>query len=131
MGKMMHLVMLAIRDLAEAVRPFGLKCFSDEECKKKLSEDVIVEPLRRVQIQKEHMIQSFSNVTLPYMPYYEISGYILLAFEKYEPALDMFEKSLAEKMGRTLSLLGLARSHRMIGNKEKAKYFCDSASRGR
>ena len=102
MGKMMQQVMLAIRDLGEAVRPLGLKCFSDEECKKKLSEDVIVEPFRKaVQIQKEHMIQSLATVTLLYMPSYEILGYVLLAFEKYEHALDMFEKSLVEKMGRT------------------------------
>ena len=125
MGKMMHQVMVAIRDLAEAVRPLGLKCFSDNECKKKLSEDVIVEPFRKaVQIQKEHMIQSSATVTLLYMPSYEVLGYVLLAFEKYRDALAMFEASLVEKMGRTLSLLGLARSHSMIkGNEEKADFF--------
>ena len=108
--------MLAIKDLGEAVRPLGLKCFSDEECKQNLSEDVIVELFRKaVQIQKEHMIQSLATVTLLYMPSYEVLGYVLLAFDSYEAALEMFETSLAEKMGRTLSLLGLARrSHRMM-----------------
>ena len=126
MGKMMHQVMLAIRDLAEAVRPLGLKCFSDEKCKKKLSEQVIVKPFRKAtKIQKEHMIQSSATVTLLYMPSYEVLGYVFLAFENYKYALDMFENSLKEKMGRKLSLLGLARSHLMIGNKEKAKYFYD------
>ena len=126
MGKMMHQVMLAIRDLAEAVRPLGLKCFSDEKCKKKLSEQVIVKPFRKAtQIQKEYMIQSSATVTLLYMPSYEVLGYVFLAFENYKYALDMFENSLKEKMGRKLSLLGLARSHLMIGNKEKAKYFYD------
>ena len=71
--------MLAIKDLGEAVRPLGLKCFSDEECKQNLSEDVIVELFRKaVQIQKEHMIQSLATVTLLYMPSYEVLGYVLL-----------------------------------------------------
>ena len=125
MGKMMHQVMLAIRDLAEAVRPLGLQCFSQPECKDKQAGDVIIEPFRKaVQIQKEHMIQSSATVTLLYMPSYEVLGYVLLAFEKYRDALAMFEASLVEKMGRTLSLLGLARSHSMIkGNEEKADFF--------
>ena len=124
MGKMMHQVMLAIRDLAEAVRPHGLKCFSKPECKKKLSEKVITKPFRQAaKIQEEHMIQSSATVTLLYMPSYEVLGYVLLAFEQYKAAKEMFEKSLVEKMGRTLSLLGLARSHFMVGSKEKADYF--------
>ena len=124
MGKMMHQVMLAIRDLAEAVRPLGLQCFSQPECKDKQSGDAILEPFRKaVQIQREHMIQSSVTVTLLYMPSYEVLGYVLLALDSYEAALEMFENSLVEKMGRTLSLLGLARSHRMIGNEEKADFF--------
>ena len=124
MGKMMHQVMLAIRDLAEAVRPLGLQCFSQPECKDKQSGDAILEPFRKaVQIQREHMIQSSVTVTLLYMPSYEVLGYVLLALDSYEAALEMFENSLVEKMGRTLSLLGLARSHFMVGSKEKADYF--------
>ena len=124
MGKMMQQVMLGIRDLAEAVRPHGLKCFSMPECKKKLSEKVITKPFRQAaKIQEEHMIQSSATVTLLYMPSYEVLGYVLLAFKQYEAAKEMFEKSLVEKMGRTLSLLGLARSHFMVGSKEKADYF--------
>ena len=124
MGKMMQQVMLGIRDLAEAVRPHGLKCFSMPECKKKLSEKVITKPFRQAaKIQEEHMIQSSATVTLLYMPSYEVLGYVLLAFKQYEAAKEMFEKSLVEKMGRTLSLLGLARSHFMLGSKEKADYF--------
>ena len=35
----------------------------------------------------------------------------------------MFEKSLIMVMGRAHSLVGLARSHGMLGNKEKAAFF--------
>ena len=35
----------------------------------------------------------------------------------------MFETSLKRRMGRTLSLLGLARAHSMLGDTEKADYF--------
>ena len=69
------------------------------------------------------MIQSSATPTLLYMPSYEIYGYSLLVEKDYEKALEMFEASLLEKMGRTLSLLGLARAHSMLGNSNKASYF--------
>ena len=48
-------------------------------------------------------------------------GFVLLAFEKYNAAKLMFERSLEEKMGRTWSLVGLARSHTMLGDSTKAR----------
>ena len=50
------------------------------------------------------------------MPSYEVLGYVLLAKQRYKQARGMFEASLEERMGRTLSLLGLARAHSMLGN---------------
>ena len=35
----------------------------------------------------------------------------------------MFEASLEERMGRTLSLLGLARAHSLLGHSERADFF--------
>ena len=35
----------------------------------------------------------------------------------------MFETSIEERMGRSLSLLGLARAHSMLGNDKEADYF--------
>ena len=35
----------------------------------------------------------------------------------------MFELSLKERMGRTLSIAGLARSHAILGDISKANYF--------
>ena len=48
-------------------------------------------------------------------------GFVLLAFEKYNAAKLMFERSLEEKMGRAWSLVGLARSHTMLGDSTKAR----------
>ena len=73
MSKMMQKVMLGIRDLAEAVRPHGLKCFSMPECKGKLDLATIIAPFREaVKIQGDHMIQTSATVTLLYMPSYEV-----------------------------------------------------------
>ena len=35
----------------------------------------------------------------------------------------MFEASLEERMGRTLSLLGLARAHSLLGHSERADFL--------
>ena len=74
-------------------------------------------------IQKQHMVQSSATPTLLYMPSYEIYGYVLLVRGEYRKAMEMFEASLEERMGRTLSLLGLARAHSMLGNREQTSYF--------
>ena len=74
-------------------------------------------------IQKKHMIQSSATPTLLYMPSYEIYGYVLLVTKEYKKAKEEFEASLEEKMGRTLSLLGLARAHSMLGNTKQATFF--------
>ena len=73
MSKMYQKVMLGIRDLAEAVRPHGLKCFSMPECKGKLDLATIIAPFREaVKIQGDHMVQTSATVTLLYMPSYEV-----------------------------------------------------------
>ena len=72
--------------------------------------------LEAAKIQKQLMIQSSATPTLLYMPSYEVLGYVLLAKQRYKQARGMFEASLEERMGRTLSLLGLARAHSMLGN---------------
>ena len=51
----------------------------------------------------------------------KVLGFVLLAFEKYNAAKLMFERSLEEKMGRVWSLVGLARSHTMLGDSTKAR----------
>ena len=57
------------------------------------------------------------------MPSYEIYGYVLLVTKEYKRAKGEFEASLEEKMGRTLSLLGLARTHSLLGNTKQATFF--------
>ena len=101
---MMHQLMTGIRDFAKNTKNTGaLKKATD--------------------IQKQHMMQSSATPTLLYMPSYEVYGYVLLVRKEYEKALEMFEASLEERMGRTLSLLGLARAHSMLGDREQASYF--------
>ena len=101
---MMHQLMTGIRDFAKNTKNTG--AFK-----------------KATDIQKQHMVQSSATPTLLYMPSYEIYGYVLLVRKEYEEALEMFEASLVERMGRTLSLLGLARAHSMLGNREQASYF--------
>ena len=129
-AKMLNQVFLGIKDIAEYMRPHGLKCLTQKTCiarKKKLSEfssKILKGPLKKAtKIQKDSMIRSSVTPTLLYMPSFEIYGYILLVLEKYQEAKEIFETSLDERMGRTLSLLGLARSHAMLGNKKHADYF--------
>ena len=45
------------------------------------------------------------------------------AIKRYNEAKKMFESSLEERMGRTQSLLGLARAHSVLGNTKQATYF--------
>ena len=130
-ARMFHQVMLGLKDLAEHVRPHGLKCFLQKNCKareEKLSDsiinDIVTGPLQKAtEIQTKDMIQSSVTVTLLYMPSWEVYGHVLLVFEKYQKAKEIFEASLERRMGRTLSLLGLARAHAMLGNTEEADYF--------
>ena len=49
--------------------------------------------------------------------------YVLLVTKEYKRAKGEFEASLEEKMGRTLSLLGLARAHPLLGDTKQATYF--------
>ena len=130
MAQMLHHVMLGLIDLAENIRPHGLTCYTQKKCKadiEKFSDivsKVVNGPLKRAtEIQKKLMIQSSATVTLLYMPSYEIYGHVLLFFDKYAEAKEMFETSLQERMGRAVSLLGLARAHAMLGNKQQADYF--------
>ena len=130
-ARMFHQVMLGIQDLAERLRPHGLKCFLQKNCKasgEKLSDsiinDIVTGPLRKAtEIQTKDMIQSSVTVTLLYMPSWEVYGHVLLVIKKYQKAKEMFEASLERRMGRTLSLLGLARAHAMLGNTKEADYF--------
>ena len=127
MAQMLHQVMLGIRDLAEAVRPRGVRCFAEKNCRgneKVLIRNIMTGPFQKAtNIQKKLMIQSSATPTLLFMPSYEIFGYVLLVIQRYDQAKQMFEASLEERMGRTHSLLGLARAHSMLGNKKKATYF--------
>ena len=126
-AKMLHKVFQGIKNLAEHARPYGLKCLIKKDCKareKNFVSKLLTGPLKKAtEIQKKFMIQNSATPTLLFMPSYEIYGYVLLALEKYKQAQKMFETSLMERMGRTLSLLGLARSHARLGNTKKAKYF--------
>ena len=95
-----------IRNVAKSVR-----------CNPRDVSGVNIRPfLEAAKIQKQLMIQSSATPTLLYMPSYEVLGYVLLAKQRYKQARGMFEASLEERMGRTLSLLGLARAHSMLGN---------------
>ena len=108
MVKMMHQLMIGVRDFAKNVGCKG-------RCK---------DPFKKARdIQKKHMIQSSATPTLLYMPSYEIYGYVLLVTKEYKKAKDEFEASLEEKMGRTLSLLGLARAHSLLGSRKQATFF--------
>jgi len=129
MAKMLYHVILGMVDLADKVRPHGLECLARGSCKHGDGYDDIVNkimkgPLQKAAyIQKTEMIQSAATPSLLFMPSYEVYGHVLLFFEKYAEAKEMFEASLEDRAGRSLSLLGLARAHSMLGNKQKADYF--------
>ena len=131
MVEMMHQVLLGIIELAESVRPHGLQCYLKRNCNKQsgIKWSVIVDkivngPLKiATDIQRSKMIQSAATPSLLFMPSYEIYGHVLIFLGKYSEAKEMFESSLEERMGRTLSLLGLARAHAMLGNSQQADYF--------
>jgi len=72
---------------------------------------------------QDQMKQTYLTVTLLFIPSYELYGQVLLMLEEYEEAAQMFEKSILNTMGRTNSLVGLARSHAMLGHQEDADYF--------
>merc|ERR1719186_1135149 len=72
---------------------------------------------------QDQMKQTYLTVTLLFIPSYELYGQVLIMLEEYEEATEMFEKSLLNTMGRTNSLVGLARSHAMLGHEEDADYF--------
>lgn len=76
-----------------------------------------------VRIQKTEMVQSSATPTLLYSPSYEVSGYCSLLTGATDQARRLFEASLGERMGRTLSLLGLARAHSLLGHSERADFF--------
>ena len=130
-ARMFHQVMLGLKDLAEHVRPHGLKSFMQKNCeasREKLSDSIIDKivtgPLQKAtEIQMKDMIQSSVTVTLLYMPSWEVYGHVLLVLEKYQRAKEIFEASLERRMGRTLSLVGLARAHALLGNTKEADYF--------
>ena len=127
-AQMLHQVILGMIDLAENIRPHGLNCYAQKNCtasnENATIQKTVTGALRKAtEIQKSDMIQSSATASLLFMPSYEIYGHVLLFLERYVDAKEMFEASLKERMGRTLSLLGLARSHAMLGNEEKADYF--------
>ena len=104
MVPMMQQMMIGVKNFAKNVRVKG--------------------PFKKAtDIQKKHMIQSSATPTLLYMPSYEIYGFVLLLTKEYKKAKEEFEASLEEKMGRTLSLLGLARAHSLLGNTKQATFF--------
>ena len=74
-------------------------------------------------IQKHNMKQSPATPTLLFMPSYEIYGHVLLILELDKKAKEMFEMAIMERMGRVQSIVGLARSHAMLGNVKEANYF--------
>ena len=128
--KMLHQVMLGVLDLAENIRPHGLSCYAKKKCKAhipnfpKISKMVMNGPLKKAtEIQRELMIQSSVTQTLLFMPSFEIYGHVLLCLGKYKKAKAMFEASLQKRMGRSLSLLGLARAYALLGNVQRADYF--------
>ena len=128
MVDMLHQVLLGIIELAEFVRPHGFQCYLKKNCNKQIGkkkwQKIVNGPLKKAtEIQKNKMIQSSATPSLLFIPSYEIYGHVLLFLGKYSEAKDMFEFSLEERMGRTLSLLGLARAHAMLGNTQQADYF--------
>ena len=130
MAEMLHHVMLGVIDLAENIRPHGLACYAKKSCKARIPnfQNIVNKamngPLKNAtKIQKDLMIQSAATPTLLFMPSFEIYGHVLLSLEKYAEAKAMFEDSLQERMGRTLSILGLARAHALLGNVQQANYF--------
>ncbi len=82
--------------------------------------DDAISILKRAVKQQEDMEYEFGPA-MPVKPVYEQFGETLLANDRAEEAVEMFRKSLLREPGRVLSLLGLARSSRKIGDKETSK----------
>jgi len=127
--KMTYHLMKGMVDLAEGVRPHGLNCYAQSDCsaRKKMLPDNVFKILtkrfeRATIIQRRTIESSFSHNV--FIPSYEVYGHVLLFLDRYVEAKHMFEESLLENnIGRTISLLGLARSHAMLGKKKQAMFF--------
>ena len=118
MGPMMQQLMIGVRHFAKNVATL-VTSWSPVGCKGRCKD-----PFKKAtDIQKKRMIQSSATPTLLYMPSYEIYGYVLLVEKEYKKAKEEFEASLEERMGRTLSLLGLARAHSLLGSTKQATFF--------
>ena len=130
--KMFQEILLGVQDLAEEIKPYGFECYNMKNCiimkdketanriRKKISDGHLK---TATNIQTNNMLASPATPTLLFMPSYEIYGHILLLFDLYTEAKQMFEMALLERMGRVQSIVGLARSHAMIGNVNEATYF--------
>ena len=73
------------------------------------------------------MVPSSRNPPSVFLTSHEIYGHVLLLLKRYTEAKEIFEENLQKRFGRTLSLLGLARAHAMLGtklgHKKKADYL--------
>ena len=130
--EMFREILLGIQELGEIVKPNGFDCYVDKNCAIMKDKKELTRIRKLVQnghlhkattIQEQKMIQSPATPTLLFIPSYEIYGHVLLLLGLNEESKYMFEKSLMERMGRVQSLVGLARSHAVLGNQKEAVYF--------
>lgn len=125
---MTHEIMLGMVDLAESIRPHGLECYARTNCSARtaiisdIAHKIVTGPLRNATQTQKKLFKNKREVffILPT----EIYGHVLLFLERFSDAKKMFEQSLLDYgVGKAISLLGLARSHLMLGNTKKATFF--------
>lgn len=129
--KMTYQIMLGMIDLAERIRPHGLECYAQRNCsvrKTVLSDNankIMTGPFRNAtHTQKQFSKEKKAGFTFNFILPSEIYGHILLFLDRFEDAKEMFEETLLNySFGRTISLLGLARAHGMLGDTKKATFF--------
>lgn len=113
--------------LSMSVYPKSINCLAENDCtpdpaQLKLALDALE---GATQIQRDSMLELSITPTVLFLPSFEILGnaYLLLGKDYISKAQQAFEESIKKRMGRTHSLLGLARAHAKQNHMDQATYF--------
>lgn len=119
--------LLAVVTLAEAVYPDPLDCLAKRSCTPRDAKlkDVFAHLDTATHIQREQMRELAVTPTVMFIPSFELYGHVLLLLggTHVQKAEEMFEEAIKQRMGRTLSVVGLARALALQKQTDKASHF--------
>ena len=120
-------MLLGLQALASAAFPQSVDCYAQGNCgRDRLAENmhlILGHFTKAATIQEMDMKETSQTPTILLIPSFELYGHVLLFVGDIREAKDMFEKSLKRRVGRVLSIIGLARAHALLGNSEQATFF--------